>query len=67
MHISNALGSKDLYFEVFGPKDQTKNRACQTTPKTEIIQSVFVNASARPPRLAGLPTVGTCNYGYTGI
>ena len=28
---------------------------------------VIVNASARPPRLAGLPTVGTCNYRYTGI
>ena len=29
--------------------------------------SIIVNASARPPRLAGLPTVGTCNYRYTGI
>ena len=29
--------------------------------------TVIVNASARPPRLAGLPTVGTCNYRYTGI
>ena len=28
---------------------------------------LIVNASARPPRLAGLPTVGTCNYRYTGI
>ena len=28
---------------------------------------IIVNASARPPRLAGLPTVGTCNYRYTGI
>ena len=28
---------------------------------------VIVNASARPPRLAGLPTVGTCKYRYTGI
>ena len=28
---------------------------------------VIVNASARPPRLAGLPNVGTCNYRYTGI
>ena len=27
----------------------------------------IVNASARPPRLAGLPTVGTCKYRYTGI
>ena len=26
-----------------------------------------VNASARPPRLVGLPTVGTCNYRYTGM
>ena len=25
---------------------------------------LIVNASARPPRLAGLPTVGTCNYRY---
>ena len=30
-------------------------------------QVLIVNASARPPRLAGLPTVGTCNYRYTGI
>ena len=29
--------------------------------------NVIVNASARPPRLAGLPTVGTCNYRYAGI
>ena len=29
--------------------------------------SKIVNASARPPRLAGLPTVGTRNYRYTGI
>ena len=28
---------------------------------------LIVNASARPPRLAGLPTVGACNYRYTGI
>ena len=28
---------------------------------------IIVNASAHPPRLAGLPNVGTCNYGYTGI
>ena len=28
---------------------------------------LIVNASARPPRLAGLPTVGTCIYRYTGI
>ena len=28
---------------------------------------LIVNASARPPRLAGLPTVGACNYGYTSI
>ena len=28
---------------------------------------IIVNASARPPRLAGLPTVGTCKYRYTGI
>ena len=28
---------------------------------------VIVNASARPPRLAGLPNVGTCSYRYTGI
>ena len=28
---------------------------------------IIVNASARPPRLAGLPTVGTCNYRYAGI
>ena len=28
---------------------------------------LIVNASARPPRLVGLPTVGTCNYRYTGI
>ena len=31
------------------------------------LATVIVNASARPPRLAGLPTVGTCNYRYTGI
>ena len=30
-------------------------------------QTIVVNASARPPRLAGLPAVGTCNYTYTGI
>ena len=30
-------------------------------------EKIIVNASARPPRLAGLPTVGTCNYRYTGI
>ena len=30
-------------------------------------ECVIVNASARPPRLAGLPTVGTCNYRYTRI
>ena len=29
--------------------------------------NLIVNASARPPRLAGLPTVGTCKYRYTGI
>ena len=28
---------------------------------------IIVNASARPPRLAGLPTVGTCCYRYAGI
>ena len=32
-----------------------------------VVTIVIVNASARPPRLAGLPTVGTCNYRYTGI
>ena len=32
-----------------------------------IYRTLIVNASARPPRLAGLPTVGTCNYRYTGI
>ena len=34
---------------------------CQT------VCTIIVNASVRPPRLAGLPTVGACNYGYTGI
>ena len=34
---------------------------------SEVGSSIIVNASARPPRLAGLPTVGTCNYTYTGI
>ena len=29
--------------------------------------AIIVNASARPPRLAGLPSVGTCNYRSTGI
>ena len=33
----------------------------------DILLVVIVNASARPPRLAGLPNVGTCNYRYTGI
>ena len=28
---------------------------------------LIVNASARPPRLAGLPAVGTGNYRYAGI
>ena len=28
---------------------------------------LIVNASTHPPRLAWLPTVGTCNYRYTGI
>ena len=32
-----------------------------------MITVVIVNASARPPRLAGLPNAGTCNYRYTGI
>ena len=35
--------------------------------KIEKEWKLIVNASARPPRLAGLPTVGTCNYRYTGI
>ena len=32
-----------------------------------VVAIIIVNASARLPRLAGLPTVGTCNYRYTGI
>ena len=32
-----------------------------------VSRDLLVNASARPPRLAGLPTVGTCNCRYTGI
>ena len=45
----------------------------QTNPPVHVqvsgtdMQELIVNASARPPRLAGLPTVGTCNYRYTGI
>ena len=31
------------------------------------VNTIIVNASARPPRLSGLPNVGTCNYRYTGI
>ena len=39
------------------------SKIAQLTPQEILI----VNASARPPRLAGLPNVGTCNYRYTGI
>ena len=39
-----------------------------TLDNAPLIRSwIIVNASARPPRLAGLPNVGTCDYRYTHI
>ena len=50
----------------YGPFLGTLNIRCRIIIGTPT-GTIIVNASARPPRLAGLPTVGTCNYRYAGI
>ena len=62
----------------WGPREMPETASEELDPKSlqsgkspdkarNVGATVIVNASARPPRLAGLPTVGTCNYRYAGI